>query len=152
MNKRMMKRWGVLADTIAAADESKFDMSNWFTAADEFGEDAAVGRGSLNECGTVGCLAGWAVSTFTKKSVKTFNVKVKASDLLGLNRGQANNVFVNHNYWAAEFPTLNKNCFSNPQLDDVTKRQAVAMCRSIANGKRVIPDKWVNSSGVEVTS
>jgi hypothetical protein len=151
MNKRMMKRWGVLADTIAAADDSQFDMFNWFTDSLGGGR-GAVGRGSLNECGTVGCLAGWAVSTFTKKSVKTYNVKVEAAGFMGLNRGQANNVFVNHNYWAAEFPTIEKNCFSNPQLDDVTKRQAVAMCRSIANGKRVIPDGWVNSSGVEVTS
>jgi hypothetical protein len=152
MNKRMMKRWGVLADTIAAADESKFDMSRWFSAEASGGDDIAIGRGSLNECGTAGCLAGWAVSTFTKRSVKTFFVETDAANLLGLSHGQANNVFVNKHYWAAEFPTIKKNCFSFPELDDVTKRQAVAMCRSIANGKRVIPDKWVDSFSVGVTS
>ena len=58
--------------------------------------------GEYPECGTMGCIAGWAVALSTDELVKYNDIQDRAAKLLGLNPAQQNVLFF-YGKWPIEF-------------------------------------------------
>ena len=77
-----------------------FDMSTWFDSEDGCDENL-IGRGEscavLDQCGTTGCIAGWALHL--TKSINTGNTFwEQAQKILELSKNQAENLFYVNNW------------------------------------------------------
>ncbi len=113
----------------------RMDMGNWYctgdSAKDEYGSHTP-------KCGTVGCIAGWAVQLYGDKALleeaaapysEGVNFSDEAQRLLGLTARQAGELFL-PGYWPEEF---------REQLDDYsqgTKRYAKVVADRIEDFAR----------------
>jgi hypothetical protein len=92
MNRRNIKR---VRDAIAAAPRAKFDMTSWFSSM------RVAPAQMLHDCGTAGCIAGWAFALQNQKSKDTIDALTEdyavddfAGAWLGLDADTADQLFV----------------------------------------------------------
>lgn len=101
MNKERMY---VLADLIDTISPEKFNISNWTLDVEPLPDGSGYyynnqeihANLSAYDCGTAGCIAGWAVALKNDLDLKSFplsSVSAEASDYLGLTIGEANSLF-----------------------------------------------------------
>lgn len=115
MNKQ---RLAELADVIEKAPDKWFDMDRWIQT-EEFGA-YNFPRGAPIEfkCGTVACIAGWAVIHFDKKLPEEKSIADRAQDILGLGNNETRSLFMGH--------------WSDKDTDAISKAEAVARLRELA--------------------
>ena len=88
----VMERRRIVADAIRAETLMKFDMSSW---------------GEIKDCGTAGCIAGYAVAIFDNdmwsnylRDDSTGDIEAKAAEILGLSEAEVDGLFVGEGYLA----------------------------------------------------
>lgn len=120
-----------LADFIDNMDSGTFDMNEtlfvprrevWRFIATSDAEPNAINRRAYISCGTVGCIAGWAVAAFATQEELELNdlhddAMDMATELLGLNEVQSDELFAPGytNNWA-----------------DITPKEAAETLRNLA--------------------
>ena len=88
----IMERRRIVAEAIRAGELMMFDISTW---------------GEINDCGTAGCIAGYAVAIFDNdmwcdylRDDEIGDVEAKAAEILGLTADEADGLFVGEGYLA----------------------------------------------------
>jgi hypothetical protein len=99
-------RLTVLRNFLSTLEPQRFDMRNWTIGARNIRASKLA-----NECGTTGCIAGWANHIMRSSGHSGYHMKSEAQQWLKLTPVQADHMFV---------PTRHTN-------EDTTPAQAVAM-------------------------
>lgn len=124
-----IKRFRELADVIEAAD--RFDMR--FVAA---GNDGLNPEYLVYDCGTVGCIGGWALATYGNDPSRDWSDA--AGEHLGLNYGQEKRLFlaVTDSVWSEHAERYGWVVDDDGLVgwDQITATQAAQMLREIADG------------------
>jgi hypothetical protein len=90
------------------AEPKRLDMGNFIVRKSD-------GLGSLvrfPKCGTVGCIAGWAVTLSTKEKLNYKRIEDRARQLLGITQTQGNKLFFDGN-WPPQL--ADRLCQARPQ-------------------------------------
>lgn len=82
------ERLCVLADTIERLPAERFDMTTFIRHRDH--EDFLLAIELETDCGTAGCIAGWACAVYSPDRAVNPH---RAAEVLGLSRDQANALF-----------------------------------------------------------
>ena len=106
---------------------ARFDMSQW-------------GKCDLgNECGTVGCIAGFCKAYVNLKKFKAYEgiyTNEAAEKFLGLTPNQAAQLFLASEVWVKYSKELSLTANGrNVMMSDVTPDKAVTMLENLASGK-----------------
>jgi hypothetical protein len=125
--KTYKDRAKVLRDFLDQLPPQNFDLRHWGAVVDEDGYDTGMRVVPKPECGTVGCIAGWAAYLLDIRQYAGGQFSERARKWLGLSQTDADRMFVPRAYDPVDAPFF---------MSKATTRDAVAMLdRFLATGE-----------------